>query len=42
MRDFVTCEKSALTVRLNIAKGYAPADGEFAAALDAFAGIDEV
>ena len=41
MRDFVTCEKSALTVRLNIAKGYAPADGEFAAALDAFAGIDE-
>ena len=41
MRDFVTCEKSALTVRLNIAKGYAPAGGEFAAALDAFAGIDE-
>ena len=41
MRDFVTCEKSALTVRLNIAKGYAPADGEFAAAINAFAGIDE-
>ena len=41
MRDFVTCEKSALTVRLNIAKGYAPAGGEFADALDAFAGIDE-
>lgn len=22
MRDFVTCEKSALTLRLNVAKGY--------------------
>ena len=31
MRDFVTCEKSALTIRLNFAKGYASADSEFAA-----------
>lgn len=38
MRDFVTCEKSALTIRLNFAKGYASADSEFAAAINAFAG----
>lgn len=43
MRDFVTCEKCALTVRLNIAKGYASADTltEFSASLNAFAGIAE-
>ena len=40
MRDFVTCEKSALTIRLNFAKGYASADSEFAAAINAFAGIE--
>ena len=40
MRDFVTCEKSALTIRLNFAKGYASADSEFAAAINAFAGVE--
>ncbi len=40
MRDFVTCEKSALTVRLNFAKGYASADSEFAAEINAFAGVE--
>lgn len=35
MRDFVTCEKSALTVRLNVAKGYVSAEklAEFEAML---------
>ena len=40
MRDFVTCEKSALTIRLNFAKGYASADSEFAAEINAFAGVE--
>lgn len=40
MRDFVTCEKSALTIRLNFAKGYASADSEFAAQINAFAGVE--
>lgn len=40
MRDFVTCEKSALTIRLKFAKGYASADSEFAAAINAFAGVE--
>ena len=39
MRDFVDCEKCALTVRLNVAKGYAEkeTEEEFLAALDRFA-----
>ncbi len=40
MRDFVTCEKSALTIRLSFAKGYASADSEFAAEINAFAGVE--
>ena len=43
MRDFVTCEKTALIIRLNVAKGYVEPGvaEEFSAAVDKFANITE-
>lgn len=41
MRDFVTCEKTALVIRLNVAKGYVEEQSvaEFSARLDEYANI---